>query len=152
MRLQKYKADIFGELFILANRLQILGDRIDPDVTIKQWLFLAVIPQCEGRAPTMTEISGMMGSSHQNAKKMALLLEKRGFVRLCGDPDDARVTRVAVTEKCEEYFKIKEPEELAFIETLFSGFSDEQLLALHSGLRKLMENMMKMETEYEKKG
>lgn len=33
------QANIFGTIFVLSNRLQVLGDAFDKNITIKQWLF-----------------------------------------------------------------------------------------------------------------
>lgn len=85
------KSHIFGSLFILANRVQILGDKVDPVLSIKQWLLIAAIPQFKSGSPTISDIAKMIGSSRQNVKKMALILEKIGFVRLSKDDNDARV-------------------------------------------------------------
>ena len=35
---------IFGALFVFANKLQLIGDRLDPNITMKQWLLVAVLP------------------------------------------------------------------------------------------------------------
>ncbi len=66
MDLVDEKGYIFGALFVLANRVQILGDKVDPDLSIKQWLFIAVMSKFTESVPTLTEISMAMGSSHQN--------------------------------------------------------------------------------------
>ena len=136
----------FGSLFLLANRVQLLGDKIDPDISIKQWLFIVVIPSC-GSAPTIMEISRALGSSHQNVKKMAVILESRGFIRLFKDPEDARITRVSLTEKCAEFFDAREDAAGEFIERLFAGFSDSEIRGLSVVMRKLSENVVAMEAE-----
>lgn len=146
MSLSEQKKFVFGALFALANRVQLLGDQIDPDISIKQWLFIAVIPGC-GDTPAISEISRSMGSSHQNVKKMAVILEKRGFIRLFKDENDARVTRVALTEKCAEFFRIREDAAEVFIERLFLGVDNEDLHGLYSGMLKMADNVMKMENE-----
>ncbi len=150
MNIAEQKAYIFGGLFVLANKVQILGDRINPDLSIKQWLFIAVIPKCQSNYPTISEVAKVMGSSHQNVKKMAAILEKLGFIRFIKDEKDARVIRIALTEKCEEYFKANEEGELQFIEKLFAGFSEEQINGLYYGLQKMASNIIKMEKNNEK--
>ena len=99
---------IFGSLFVLANRVQNLGDKADPVLSIKQWLLIAAISQCGSENPTISEIAKVIGSSRQNVKKMAALLEKIGFVRLQRDDNDARAIRVSPTERCAEHFRIYE--------------------------------------------
>lgn len=134
----------FGALFALANRLQILGDQIDPDISIKQWLFLAVMPTL-GPAPTISAIARTTGSSHQNVKKMASALEKRGFIRLYKDAKDARVTRAELTDKCAAFFAGRDAAATAFIQRLFLNFSDSDMNGLFVGLQKLTENVTTME-------
>lgn len=143
------KEYIFGGIFALANRVQILGDKIDENMTIKQWLFLAIVSICESKAPTISEISNMMGSSRQNVKKMALILEKRKFAIVKKDEYDSRVIRVTLTEQCEQYFKSIEERSVDFIEKIFKGFDKEMITGLYEGFVKLEGNVAEMEKNYE---
>lgn len=70
------KAYIFGGILTLANRLQALGDKLDENVTLKQWLLIAVILKSGRSSPTISEVAKLVGNSRQNVKKMAGLLEK----------------------------------------------------------------------------
>lgn len=149
MDLVDEKAYIFGAVFVLANRIQILGDRVDPDLSIKQWLFIAVVSKFADSVPTLTEISMAMGSSHQNVRKMAAILESRGFVKLCRDERDARAIKVMRTDKCEKHFKALEQKELEFIEDLFTGFSENQIHELFTGLQRMSDNVIEMENHNE---
>lgn len=141
------KAYIFASIFTVSNKLQILGDKLDQQITIKQWLLLAAISNSAIEAPSISEISALIGTSRQNVKKMALLLEKQGFVNIRRDPDDARVLRVAQTAKCVEYFKARYGLELAFLEELFSDIDEALLGGLRNGLIKLTNNISKMEAQ-----
>ncbi|MNZ59451.1 transcriptional repressor MprA [compost metagenome] len=140
---------IFGNMFVLANRLQVLGDKVDPNITIKQWLFIAIISKCEDRLPTISEISTLIGNSRQNVKKMAVILEKQGFVELMNDSMDARIIRVSLTKKCRDYFEKREEIENLFIAKLFNGFDWELLKGLYNGLVKLSDNIVEMEKQNE---
>ena len=84
------QATAFGTIFVLANKLQILGDRLDPRLTVKQWLLLAGIASTADGQPTLSTLATRIGSSRQNVKKMAIILEREGFVSLSKDPQDAR--------------------------------------------------------------
>jgi len=143
------KAYIFGTIFTLANRLQILGDRLDARLTVKQWLFLAGVLKYENSAPTISQIAELIGSSRQNVKKMALILEKQGFVLLKRDARDARMLRVILTEACRAYLKQREEMELGFIEALFHSFGTEELLLLSGALKKLEKNVNDLRRKYE---
>jgi len=149
MDLVNEKAYIFGGLFVLANRIQILGDRVDPDVSIKQWLFIAVVSKFKDTIPTLTEISAVMGSSHQNVKKMAVILENRGFIKLYRDEKDTRAIKVIRTDKCEKHFNAMEKKEIEFIGDLFAGFSEQQIHELYFGIRSMTDNVTEMENRHE---
>lgn len=131
------RAAIFGTVFTLSNKLQLLGDRLDPELTVKQWLFLAGVMRCEHGSPALSEIAARIGSSRQNVKKMAAILQKQGFVELNRDPADARVLRVSPTDACRAHLRGREAMEARFIEELFSGFSAGELTALADLIQKL---------------
>ena len=141
------KTYIFGAIFILANRLQKLGDKLDENVTVKQWSLMAIISKCEHTAPTLSEVAEMIGSSRQNVKKMALILENQGFVTLNKDTIDARIIRLSLTPKCMKYFQTRAHKEQEFIENLYQGFDNDLINGLYMGVTKLAENIVKMENE-----
>jgi len=138
------KAYIFGTIFTLSNRLQSLGDRLDAKLTVKQWLFLAGMLRSGNSAPTLSQIALRTGSSRQNVKKMALILEKQGFVSLVKDARDGRALRVALTESCRAHLKEREETELRFIEEVFSDFEPEDLAALSQAMKRLEKNVGKI--------
>jgi DNA-binding MarR family transcriptional regulator len=142
------KAFIFASIFTVSNKLQTLGDKLDPQITIKQWLLLAAIANSTVEAPSLSEISALIGTSRQNVKKMALLLEKQGFVNIRRDANDARVLRVAQTAKCVEHFKSRYNMELEFLEKLFRDVDADLLSRLYHGLIKLSNNISVMEEQY----
>lgn len=145
------KAYIFGSIFTLANKLQIFGDKLDPQLTVKQWLFLAGVLRWENEAPSLSEIAERIGSSRQNIKKMASILEKQGFVLIKKDVLDARVLRISLTDACKAHLKQREELELHFIEELFSGFESQELSALYGTIKKLDKNVNDMGRRYEEK-
>lgn len=144
------KAFIFGSIFTLANRLQVLGDKFDENLTMKQWLLLASITTINEKAPTISEIANVIGYSRQNVKKTASILEREGFITFQKDITDARILRIILTEKCEYFFKQREQRELEFLEQLYDGFDTNLVTGLFQGLTKLAENMMEMEKQYAK--
>lgn len=145
----KEKTHIFGSVFMLANRLQVLGDRFDRNLTIKQWLLLAGIYKSESDFPTLSDVANFIGNSRQNVKKMSLILEREGFLKLQKDPADARILRISLTSKCEDYFKNRENRELEFFEKLFKGMDSELIKYIDRGINLLEKNIIELEKEYE---
>ena len=76
---------LFGTVFALENRLQVLGDRLLEEITAKQWFVLVVLGLFGEKAPTSGELAEEVGSSYQNVKQIALKLEKKGYVTLESD-------------------------------------------------------------------
>ena len=140
MDIQK-QAFIYGAIHILANRLQTVGDRIDPAISSKQWFLLAIVAKFTESPPNIGDVAEVLGTSRQNVKKMANILEMQGFLKLEKDKDDLRSIRIFLTEKCGDYFKSREQLEVKYIERIFSGIDDEMLDSLCSGLGKLAKNI-----------
>ncbi len=143
------KAELFGTLFILANRLQVLGDQLDDQISTKQWLLLAVLFQNPERQSTLTQLSLQMGSSRQNVKKMALILERKGFITMERPSDDKRALLISPTKACLDYLKRRESKEAVFIDDLYQGFTEEDLVLLKNSFTKFMGNIAHMERRYE---
>ncbi|WP_024345442.1 MarR family winged helix-turn-helix transcriptional regulator [Lacrimispora indolis] len=145
------KAYVFGMIFLLSNKLQILGDKMDPCLTVKQWFFLAGVLRCESNTPTLSELGAKIGSSRQNVKKIASLLEKQGFVLMEKDPEDGRVVRINLTDACVEYLKQREEMEDRFIEELFENFRPEDISLLSEMFQSLEGNVNEMGLKYDER-
>ncbi len=138
---------VFGSLFLFANRLQVMGDRWDPDITMKQWFLIVMVAQFEEKPPTLTEVAEFMGSSRQNVKQLALKLEKRKFMRIEKDEKDNRALRLVLTEECNQFFSNRRHREQAFLDELYKGFEEAELDALYKNMYKLGENVFEMDKQ-----
>ena len=135
---------IYMGIHMLANRLQILGDRYDPTITSKQWHVLAVISKFEKTQPNIGDVANVLGTSRQNIKKIANILQLRGFIKMEKDQRDKRNTLLHLTEQCYEYYEDKKQKEHEYLETIFSGLDDDELKNLMSGMGKLLGNIEHM--------
>ncbi|WP_251414740.1 MULTISPECIES: MarR family transcriptional regulator [Paenibacillus] len=145
------QAYIFGGILTLANRLQVLGDKLDDHITLKQWLFIAVISKLEQSAPTISEVAKVTGNSRQNVKKMAVLLERQGFVSLMQDEQDARIVRIHLTPRCTAYFRDRSGKENEFMASLFDSFDERLTDGLYQGVIRLIDNVSRMENALDEK-
>ncbi|MCL2091032.1 MAG: MarR family transcriptional regulator [Micrococcales bacterium] len=139
------KSRVFAAIFILANRMQMLGDAMDPRVTTKQWGVLEAVDKAERPDPSLSEIAQMVGTSRQNVKKLVVALEHEGLVRLRRDPDDARATRVTKTDECRRHLAARDVTERAFLADLFDGVPPDVVDGLVEGLAHLLDNVARME-------
>ena len=138
---------LFATLFSTSNRLQTIGDTYLGDVSTKQWFLLACVKFFGSENPTLSQLSPLMGSSRQNIKQLALKLETKGFLTLFTDPQDSRAIRLSITPTCDTYWKKREKQDEAFISSLFSGLSDEELTTATKVLQKLEQNMHAMQKD-----
>ena len=138
---------IFGALFVFANKLQLIGDRLDPNITMKQWLLVAVLSQFGEKAPTISELAAFMGCSRQNVKKLAGRLSEKGLLQLQKDQKDSRQTRLRLTGACKDYFAARAGREEEWISQVFSGIGQAQMDGLYQGMKQLEQNIGRMEEQ-----
>jgi DNA-binding MarR family transcriptional regulator len=144
------EAYIYGGIFALANRLQMLGDKFDSNISTKQWFLIAIISKFTDESPTISMTAERMGTSRQNVKKMANILEKKGFLEVIKDKEDGRIQRLKLTEYCLGYFEERHKREEHYIGRLFKDFDEDMLLHLIKGIKQLEKNITEIENEGEK--
>jgi DNA-binding MarR family transcriptional regulator len=134
-------AFIYGAIFSLANRMQTLGDRVDPSVSQKQWFVLATVSVFDDGSPNIGDIAKILGTSRQNIKKIAVILEKKGYLKLEKNKNDLRSIHLLLTDSCYEYFKSREQQENEYIEAIFHDIDDDLINSLCAGMSKLIKNI-----------
>lgn len=141
---QKY---IFGSIFLLSNRLQVIGDQYlgRDDTTTKQWFLQVMISQFGDNPPTLSEVAELMGSSRQNVKQLALKLAEKGFLTIQKDEQDARALRLKQTDKSQVFWERRKKQDDEYIEDLFKDFSAEEINVMSKGFGKLFEKIGKIE-------
>ena len=134
------QAFIYAAIHFLSNRMQAIGDKIDPTISTKQWFVLAAVSKFK-KPPNISDISEALGTSRQNVKKIASILERRGFLKLERDKNDLRSTKLFLTEQCTEYLKGREHQENEFLESIFRNMDEETLMIVSKGMYKIIENI-----------
>jgi DNA-binding MarR family transcriptional regulator len=132
---------LFGYFFAMSNRLQTVGDRFYEEITCKQFFLMICLRLFENGAPTINELSEIMGCSHQNVKSIAGKLEEKGYLEIRPDSDDARKLRIRLTNKADSLAQKYQKKELDFIDMLFTGISDKQIEITFKTLEKMEENI-----------
>ena len=132
---------LFGYFFAMSNRLQTVGDRFYEEITCKQFFLMICLRLFENGAPTINELSEIMGCSHQNVKSIAGKLEEKGYLEIRPDSDDARKLRIRLTNKADSLAKKYQKKELDFIDMLFTGISDKQIETTFKTLEIMEENI-----------
>lgn len=144
------KAYIYSMIYTLSNRLQKIGDKIDSETSTKQWFILAVVSKFNDKAPNIGEVANILGTSRQNIKKLANILEEKGFLVLEKSKKDMRNIELFLTDKCYEYFEGRRQKENEYIEKLFDGIDEKTLNIISSSIKKLIENTEAIEKNEER--
>ena len=142
---QNKKNSILTRIFVLANKIQSVGDALGPAITMKQFQLLDALSKSEKTALTLTELADVVGSSRQNVKKMSLILEKQGYLLMSKDASDARILRVALTEKSADCLRERTQRDKEFIDDLFEGFDDKAIKSMTKNCDRLYKNVAAIE-------
>ncbi|HBG5344493.1 TPA: MarR family transcriptional regulator [Clostridioides difficile] len=130
------KQAIFANIFVMQNKLQTTCDKLDPELTMKQWLLLAIAESVD-ETLTLTKLGELMGCSRQNVKKLAIALEKKGFIQIEQNEKNSRATCILTKDKVEEYSeKVRDMQEKV-LELLFKDFTEKEVEQLFFGIMKL---------------
>lgn len=138
---------IFSSIFVFQNRMQTAGEKLQTQISMKQWLLLAMVTCCP-EPRTLTNVGNLMGCSRQNIKKLALVLEKKGFVRLLLGGNNS--VCIELTDKVKQYTEEMGKRHLQSLKLLFEDFSEneiEQLFHLYSKLYVGIERVEKYAEE-----
>lgn len=133
---------IFSSIFVLQNRMQTAGEKLQTEISMKQWLLL-VMTECCPEPRTLTNIGNLMGCSRQNIKKLALALEKKGFVRLLFGVNNS--VCVELTDKVNVYVQEIGGSHLQALSLLFADFSEEEIEQLFQFYAKLYAGVERIE-------
>ncbi len=134
---------LLGLLSAFDNRYQAAADAYFKEITWKQFFAIICINLCK-KAPTLNELSDVMGSSHQNVKQILLKLEKKGFVSTAPDEKDKRKQRISVTDKCRGFLDANDnngQQSRYIIGRIFEGIDDESLQTTIQTIMKMERNL-----------
>lgn len=136
------KRALFGLFFSFDNRLQSAGDSFYKEITCKQFFLLICLFAFQEKHPTISELSELMGSSHQNVKQIVNKLEAKGYVSTYFDKDDRRKLRVKSTQEVINLGDKYRAKEVDFIEKFYEGVTDDEIESTFKTLLKIEGNLI----------
>lgn len=137
---------LFCSIFIQQNRMQTACEKIQTDMSMKQWLLLAMAEQCP-EPKTLTNVGKLMGCSRQNIKKLAVALAQKGYLTMTEGANNA--VCLEETEKVAAYSAQMDDRRSRVMRLLFADFSEEEISQFYSLHRKLYAGIGRVE-EYAK--
>jgi len=136
------EAFFYSTLFALTNRIQTIGDGVFHDITIKQHLILMTLRVFGDNYPTLKDVADIIGCSYQNIKKIAVVLEKKGYLIMERDTKDKRKFKLILTEKVNSVSSEMDEDINKFLDALYKDLSKEDLYNALTVLKKLDQNLM----------
>lgn len=138
---------LFGMMFVLGNKLQVIGDSFYDEITTKQWFIFVMLEVFGENHPTLSELAMATGSSHQNTKQIVLKLEKKGYVEFYTDPKDKRKIRIRSTTNCNELIKKYNRKQQEFMKKAFDGIEKENIKTALKTLIQFEQNLEDIKNE-----
>jgi len=129
---------VFGSILLLSNKIQVWGDNILTDLTLKQWFLLMLISKMENNNLTLNKISEFSGTSRQNVKKLLEHLDKKKYLKIKRSRKDARALNVSLLKKTYYYFKNNEIKGAESVNSLFFNITNKELSITCKTLEKLL--------------
>ena len=140
------QAFLLGLLSAFDNRYQAAADKYFKEITWKQFFAIICINLCK-EAPTLNDLSEVMGSSHQNVKQILLKLENKGFIAMKTDEKDKRKQRFIVTDKCRKFLEENDNQSRnseKIIMSIFEGVDEKSLKVTIETIIKMERNLSKI--------
>ncbi len=131
---------IYGMVFSLSNRIQMLGDREFDNITLKQQ-FLMIALELFDEPPTLKEMGELIGCSYQNVKRMAVHLQKEGYLDMVQDAKDKRKLLLINTGKAEKMAELSGEKIADFMSILYRDIPQQDLRVVLSTLKKMDQNL-----------
>ena len=137
---------LIGLLSAFENRFQAMADSMMQEISWKQFFAIICINMCK-EPPTLSELSDILGSSHQNVKQILLKLEKKGFIRFEQDEADKRKQRIVLTKECRKFCKKNDDISQKTMMGMFEGIPEKNIkttiktiITIEKNLKGLSEN------------
>lgn len=136
------KQAIFASIFVAQNRLQTAGEKVQTEISMRQWHLLAMTKVCD-KPKTLTNIGMLMGCSRQNVKNLAAALNKKGFVRFIYGSNNSVL--IEITEQADKYLSSMAERHNQMLTRLFSSFSEKEIGELFDLQNNLLDGIEQAE-------
>jgi DNA-binding MarR family transcriptional regulator len=133
---------IFTSLFVIQNRLQTACEKIQNELSMKQWLLLTIVSVCP-TPHTLTNIGRMMGCSRQNVKKLVSILEAKDYIEIVKGNNNS--VCIELTDKVNEYSNEIGFKQIKILELLFKDFSEEETKLFFNMIKKMYSGLKRIE-------
>lgn len=137
---------ILNSIFLLSNKLQLAGDNLCSDITLKQFLLLNIIKNWQEGIPNMNDLAALMGCTRQNIKNIITPLKNKGYIKVKENGSDKRARAIFLSKKGLEYFKINQSQTDLILKGIFENIDSKDLDIFFRVLNNVFDNVNFMVT------
>lgn len=120
----------FRTTITLAARMRtVMDQRLREDGITTQQAALITIVEAHG-TPSLTEAAEALGCTRQNLKQIANALQRKGFLQIRPDPQDARTSRLVATARSREYWAARDDGDVHAVADWFADLDPDELRTL----------------------
>jgi DNA-binding MarR family transcriptional regulator len=126
-------------VFMVEQRWRYFIDKdLERDgITVKQWLMSIVITAGFHSPPSIQEVADALSTTHQNVRQIADSMERRGLMEIYRDPDNRRIIRLKITDKCRSLFDSRSENDMKTVLSMFDNLTDDEMKALFGIIAKM---------------
>jgi DNA-binding MarR family transcriptional regulator len=110
-------------------------------LTTQQAAVLSVV-EAAPVPPTLGQVAGVLGSSHQNARQIVSALERKGRLTVEVDPDDRRARRLRVTQHVGAVFAGRDQADQSAVGQWLGVLSEDEQRQAVQLLNRLLADLM----------
>lgn len=137
------KQALFASTFVIQNRLQTACEKVQTEISMRQWHLLAMTQICE-KPKTLTNIGALMGCSRQNVKNLATALEAKGFIKFVYGANNS--VQIEITETANAYLSSMSERQNDILMNLFALFTEKEINNFFNLQNKLLDGLEKVES------
>lgn len=97
----------------------------------------------------ISELAKQTGLAKTTLTSMLERMEKQELIKRISSPDDHRTVKIRLTKTAAALKEQYEQVSNEMSQIFYKGFSDEEILTLETGLRKILENLTEEENSHE---
>lgn len=97
----------------------------------------------------ISELAKQTGLAKTTLTSMLERMEKQELIKRIASPDDHRTVKIRLTKTAAALKEQYEQVSNEMSQIFYKGFSDEEILTLETGLRKILENLTEKENSHE---
>jgi DNA-binding MarR family transcriptional regulator len=127
----------FRLIVLTAQELRTRMDQLlkSDGLTTQQAALITVVDLLG--TPSLSEAAAAFGTTHQNARQLADALQRKGFLRITADAADARVRRLAVTDRSRKYWRQRSAADQQQVADWFADLTHDEAQTLFDLLSRV---------------